>query len=190
MDNKEAIIQATIKLIEENGEHLEEVTVREICKRAGVGLGLVNYHFGNKDKLIEQCIERMINGTVDHFQNIREKTDGFTPFEKLEYLGNMTLDFLFEHYAISKISVLTDMHTPKENDNTNRTYAAYLPLVAACRPDWNESTVNRKTFCLITVMQQMFLRYEIISQTLGIDLRQKENRRSFHTQVLHDILEV
>ena len=97
MDNKEAIIQATIKLIEEKGEHLEEVTVREICKRAGVGLGLVNYHFGNKDKLIEQCIERMINGTVEHFQNIREKTDGFTPFEKLEYLGNMTLDFLFEH---------------------------------------------------------------------------------------------
>ena len=48
MDNKEAIIQATIKLIEEKGEHLEEVTVREICKRAGVGLGLVNYHFGNK----------------------------------------------------------------------------------------------------------------------------------------------
>ena len=106
MDNKEAIIQATIKLIEEKGEHLEEVTVREICKRAGVGLGLVNYHFGNKDKLIKQCIERMINGTVEHFQNIREKTDGFTPFEKLKCLGNMTLDFLFEHYAISKISVL------------------------------------------------------------------------------------
>ena len=168
MDNKEAIIQATIKLIEEKGEHLEEVTVREICKRAGVGLGLVNYYFGNKDKLIEQCIERMINGTVEDFQNIREKTDGLTPFEKLEYLGNMTLDFLFEHYVVSKISVLTDMQCPKENDNTYRTYAAYL----------------------ITVMQQMFLRYEIISQTLGIDLRQKEKRKDFHTKVLHDILEV
>ena len=48
VDNKEAIIQATIKLIEEKGEHLDEVTVREICKRAGVGLGLVNYHFGNR----------------------------------------------------------------------------------------------------------------------------------------------
>ena len=171
MDNKEAIIQAAIKLIEEKGEHLEEVTVREICKRAGVGLGLVNYHFGNKDKLIEQCIERMINGTVEHFHN-------------------MTLDFLFEHYAISKISVLTDMQSPKENDNTYRTYAAYLPLVAACRPDLDEAAIKRKTLYLITVMQQMFLRYEIISQILGIDLRQKENRKNFHTQVLHDILEV
>ena len=114
----------------------------------------------------------------------------FTPFEKLEYLSNMTLDFLFEHYAVSKISILTDMQSPKEGDNTYRTYEAYLPIVAACRPDLDEAAIKRKTLYLITVMQQMFLRYEIISQILGIDLRQKENRKNFHTQVLHDILEV
>lgn len=107
MDNKNAIMRATIELIEENGEHLQDITVRQICKRAGVGLGLVNYHFGNKDKLIELCVEHMINGMIEQFQDIREKTEGFTPFEKLEYLGNMTLDFLFEHYAVSRISVLT-----------------------------------------------------------------------------------
>lgn len=190
MENKEAIIQATIELIEESGEHLEEITVREICKRAGVGLGLVNYHFGNKNKLIEQCVEHMINGTVERFQNIRQKTDRLTSFEKLEYLGNMTLDFLFEHYAISKISVLTDMQTPKDNDNTNRTYTAYLPLVAACRPDLDESSIRRKTFCLITVMQQMFLRYDTVSKLMDIDLTKKENRKAWHTQILHDILEV
>lgn len=190
MDNKETIIQVTIALIEEKGEDLETITVREICKRAKVGLGLVNYHFGNKDKLIELCIERIINGIVERFQSIREKTEGFTPFEKLEYLGNMTLDFLFEHYAISKISVLTDMKNPKPDDNTHRTYAAYLPLVAACRPDWDEHTVKRKTFYLISVMQQTFLRYETTSMILDIDLSQKANRRVWHTQILHDILEV
>ena len=190
MDNKEAIIKATITLIEEKGEHLEEITVRDICKNAGVGLGLVNYHFGSKEKLIEMCVERIINGIVERFQNIQEKTESLSSFEKLEYLGNMTLDFLFEHSAVSRISVLTDMQTPKTNDNTHRTYAAYLPLVAACRPDLDEAAIRRKTLYLITVMQQMFLRYEIISQILGIDLRQKENRRNFHTQVLHDILEV
>ena len=80
MDNKEAIIQATIKLIEEKGEHLEEVTVREICKRAGVGLGLVNYHFGNKDKLIKQCIERMINGNSRAFSEYTRKNRWFYSF--------------------------------------------------------------------------------------------------------------
>lgn len=190
MDNKEAIIQAAIALIEEKGEHLDEITVREICKRANVGLGLVNYHFGNKDKLIEVCVERMVNGIVEQFQSIREKTEGLTPFEKLNYLGNMTLSFLFDHYAVSRISVLTDMQTPKLNDNTHRTYEAYLPLVSACRPDWDEETVKRKTFCLITVMQQVFLRQETISQMLGIDLSIEEVRRKFHIQILHDILEV
>lgn len=190
MDNKETLIQAATTLIEERGEHIEEITVREICKNAGVGLGLVNYHFGSKDKLIEICVERIINGIVEHFQNIREETEDLSPFEKLEYLGNMTLDFLFEHIAISKISVLTDMQTPKANDNTHRTYAAYLPLVAACRPDWDKTTVKRKTFCLITIMQQTFLRHETISKMLGTDLSQKDNRRAFHTQILHDILEV
>ena len=189
MDHKEVILQATIELIEENGEHLEEITVRAICNRAGVGLGLVNYHFGNKDKLMEQCIERMINGIVEDFQNIREKTEGLTPFDKLEYLGNLTLDFLFDHYAVSRISVLTDMQSPKDCDNTTRTYLAFLPLVAACRPDLDEASIRRKTFCLITVMQQMFLRYDTVSKVLGIDLTKKENRKAWHTQILHDILE-
>ena len=190
MDNKEAIIQATIKLIEEKGEHLEEITVRDICKNAGVGLGLVNYHFGSKEKLIEMCVERIINRIVERFQDMQKETETFSSFEKLEYLGNVTLDFLFEHPAVSRISVLTDMQMPKANDNTHRTYAVYLPLVAACRPDWDKITVKRKTFCLITIMQQTFLRYETISKMLDIDLSQRDNRRAFHTQILHDVLEV
>lgn len=190
MDNKETIIQTTIALIEEKGENLDTITVREISKRAGIGLGLVNYHFGNKEKLIELCVERIINRIVEQFQTIQKKTAGFTPFEKLEYLGSMTFDYLFEHYTVSRISILTDLKNPKPDDNTHRTYAAYLPLVAACRPDWDEPTVKRKTYCLISVMQQTFLRYETASAILDLDLSQKENRRAWHNQILRDILEV
>ena len=188
MDSKELLIQVTTELINEKGEHVDEITVREICKRADVGLGLVNYHFGNKERLIEVCVERMVNGIVDSFRSIREKTCGLTPFEKLTYLGNMTLTFLFEHYAISRISILSDMEEPKEDDNTHRTYQAYLPLVSACRPDWDEETVERKTFYLITVMQQAFLRYRVIMQLYGTDLMNGEERRAFHAKILHDIL--
>lgn len=189
-NNKETIIQATIDLINEKGEQMNDITVREICQKANVGLGLVNYHFGNKDKLIELCVERIVNGIVDTFRSIREKTEGLTPFEKLDYLGNMTLTFLFEHYAVSKTSILTDMNMPKENDNTHRTYFAYLPLVSACRPDWDKATLERRTFYLITVMQQSFLRHKVILQLYGIDLTNPEERRAFHMEILHDILGV
>lgn len=33
MDSKESIIRETIGLIEEKGERLEEITIREICKK-------------------------------------------------------------------------------------------------------------------------------------------------------------
>ena len=190
MDSKETIIQATIELINEKGDRLNEITVREICKKSGVGLGLVNYHFGNKEKLIEVCTERIINGIVEQFQNMQEKTQELTPFEKLEYLGNITLNYLFEHEAVSRVSILTDMQTPKEKDNTNRTYAAYLPLISACRPDWSKETVQRKTFCLITIMQQIFLRHKAVSSILGVDLNSEKDRKELHAHILHDILGV
>ena len=190
MNSKEALIRATIALIEEKGEDVGAITVREICKRADVGLGLVNYHFGNKDKLIEVCVERIINGIVEQFRHIREEAENLTPFAKLEYLGNMTLDFLFEHHTVSRISILTDMQNPQPKDNTHRTYTAYLPLVAACRPDWDEQTVRRKTCCLVAIMQQVFMRHEAVFEVTKMDLRQKENRRAWHTQILQDILEI
>ena len=188
MDAKEAIIQAAIDLINEKGEEMNTITVREICRKANVGLGLVNYHFGNKDRLIEFCVERMVCDFVYIFRSIQEKTAQFSAFERLEYLGNMTFTFLFEHFAVSRTSILSDMCTPKEDDNTYKTYLAYLPLVSACRPDWDEETLERKTLCLISVMQQSFLRHDVIRQLHGIDLTVPEERKAYHRSILHDIL--
>ncbi|HBI60557.1 MAG TPA: hypothetical protein DDY31_05010 [Lachnospiraceae bacterium] len=190
MDNKEIIIQATIDLINEKGEEINSITVREICKKANVGLGLVNYYFGNKDNLIELCVERIVNAIVDKFCSIRKEAEKLSAFEKLDYLGNMTFTFLFEHYAVSKISILSDMRMPKDDDNTHRTYLAYLPLMSACRPDWDKETLERKTLCLISIMQQSFLRYKVIMQLYGIDLTVPEERKTFHSAILHDILEM
>ena len=163
MDSKEAIMQATIALINENGKCIDDITVREICKKADVGLGLINYHFGSKENLIKQCVERIINGIVDEFRSIEEKTIGLTPFDKLDYLGNLTLTYLFDHYAVAKISILGDLGAPKEDD---------------------------KTFNLIAVLQQSFLRHNVIYKLYGIDLTDKGQRRRFHSKILHDILEI
>lgn len=190
MDSKEAIMHSTIALINQRGEQLHTITVREICEKAGVGLGLVNYHFGNKAHLIEQCVERMVNGIVERFRQMQDSVAGLTPFEALDTLGNLTLTFLFEHYAMSKISILADQRSPRSDDNTHRTFSAFLPLVSACRPDWDPATLARKTFHLITVMQQSFLRHRVIWEHCGTDLTNPSERSAFHRQMLHDILGV
>ena len=58
---KEAIIKATTELIEENKGEAKAVTARAIAERSGIALGLINYHFKSKDKLIEMCVQRIVN---------------------------------------------------------------------------------------------------------------------------------
>lgn len=188
MDSKERIIEVTTELIREKGDRLHEITVREICRRADVGVGLVNYYFASKDHLIETCVERIVNGIVDVFRTMEAATRQMAPFERLEMLGRRTFTFLFEHCALSRISILGDMRSPRVDDNTHRTYAAYLPLVAACRPDWDEKTAQRRTFDLIAAMQQAFLRADVIREQTGVDLVKEADRNAFHTRVLRDLL--
>ena len=54
---KEELIAITTALIKENNGDVEKVTIRDIASRSGVSVGLINYHFGDKDKLITECVQ-------------------------------------------------------------------------------------------------------------------------------------
>lgn len=50
-DARRSILDATKALVSERAD-LDAITVRQIAQRAGVGTGLVNYHFSSKDNLL------------------------------------------------------------------------------------------------------------------------------------------
>ncbi len=51
-DAEERLLKAGKELLEEAGFH--SLSVRAVAQRAGVNIGLVNYHFGNKEKFVQQ----------------------------------------------------------------------------------------------------------------------------------------
>lgn len=55
---KENILNTTLELITTEG--LENVTLRKIAASANVNLALINYHFGSKDKLVNEALKRLI----------------------------------------------------------------------------------------------------------------------------------
>jgi AcrR family transcriptional regulator len=55
LNPKDRILQATLALIGEEPDP-DAITVRQIAERAGVGTGLINYHFGSKEALLSEAI--------------------------------------------------------------------------------------------------------------------------------------
>lgn len=178
METKQRLLEAATALIEENGGDPERVTARAVCERAGAGLGLINYYFGSKKKLLDDCVAQIIQDIVTRFVKLRDDFSG-PPFRKLEMLVQMVFSFLLEHPAISRLSILSDMQAPGPDTNTFRTWRAVVPLVRACRPDLTEGACREITWDLICLLQQSFLQADTLKTLLDVDLYDEEDRTRY-----------
>ena len=65
-DARQSIIDTT-KIILEEVDDIEKITVRQIAERAGVGIGLINYHFKSKDNLLSIAIGDVMSKIIWRF---------------------------------------------------------------------------------------------------------------------------
>ena len=79
---KEKIIKTTIEMLEKSNGEIDNITIRGIAQTVGVGTGLINYHFGTKDHLIELCVQRIIQNVISVFKpQISFSSASLLPFE-------------------------------------------------------------------------------------------------------------
>lgn len=83
-DAKQSIINAAKSILNELND-VEKITVRQIAERAGVGTGLINYHFKSKDNLLSIAIGDIMSDTIAGFTrgNIHKDLD---PIAKLKVM--------------------------------------------------------------------------------------------------------
>ncbi|GAP16067.1 transcriptional regulator [Longilinea arvoryzae] len=189
-DRKNEIIQATIRLIQDKGSHPDAITVREICKEAGVGVGIINYYFESKDNLIAQCVQQIIGNVIAHFGEVLAPWPTTSAMGRLKYAANATVTFLYGNENISRISILSDLRNGRAGDNTEQTIAAYLPLVeAVCRERQSQRDAKQATVTMCMVLQGAFLRTERIQAELGIDMRNPEERKRYVDGLIDGLFE-
>ena len=159
MTVKEKLIAVTTELIQEKKGNLNNITIREIAKRAKTGVGLINYHFQSKENLVDICVQRIISGVITGTKPDMEK---LSPMEKLKTSVKIPIDFLMENPDISKISILGDFTQGQENDNTFKTLTKYYHHASGV----DSSKDNFfKTVFLIHGLQGIFLRWELYKDT-------------------------
>ena len=176
---KETIINVTTELIETSGGDVNQITSRRIAERAGVGLGLINYHFGSKENLITICVQRIINQVVMCFspdQRDYSEKDGLADRERLADWAKQVYDFLFGNRAISYVSILGDMQNYQEKSNSVYTQKGFSQAI---RSDMDEDTKRMVAFMLTSAMQTAFLAGEASKKILGYDLTVKQQRDAY-----------
>lgn len=183
---KELIMNATIHMIREYGD-VSKITIRDICNKANVGVGLVNYHFQTKENLINQCVQKIIGNIISGFDTLEESLN-LSPYEKLKYLLKLNIKFLVENPGISKVSILADLISGNEHDNSIQTRDAYLRLLRKIYGDKkSEEELKSLLYITISTLQISFLRMNVIKKTDGIDFLMEEQRDKFWDMVIDRI---
>lgn len=179
---REKIIEQTIALINENDGNTGKITIRKIAERSEVGIGLINHYFDSKDKLIENCVQRIINGVIYSFRP--ELCKSSNPSDIMKCVVKQVIDFLMENPQISRISILGDLANPKELDNTMCSVLGLAGSYTGGKPEKNDIS---DSFMVLAILQEAFLRKDVQKNRLGIDFYDKVQRDAFIDNIVDKI---
>ncbi len=170
---KNHIIEVTTELIEQHNGNIKDITARMIATKANVGLGLINYHFGSKEKLITECVQRIIEKVVTEFQMTEQYE---TDKERLTACATYVFNFLFEHSAISRVSILGDFQNYTGNCNSVLTQQGFS---LSLKNGISNKDKSMFVFILTAAMQVAFLGSETVKKLLGYDFTKAEDRAAY-----------
>lgn len=187
---KQELIDITISIINENHGDVNKVTIRDITSRSGVSVGLINYHFGNKDNLIAECVQKIITKVVMEFKPDMMVGKELPPFEaakaRLIDSAGKVFDFFFQYPSISRISILND-HSHFTND-TNSYYSikGFSSIIGDAIK--NQAKKELIAFTLASAMQVTFLKAFEDKIFLTYDFSKEEDRKRYISDLVNTLM--
>lgn len=188
-DIKNELIEQTIQLVDQAEGDVERVTVREIAAAAGVGVGLINYHFGSKEALLHCCAQRVVQKQTEKLeQSAREMPEG-PAWDRLEGLVRRYCNLLIERPGLVRMALLDDLRRGDfADDSIDDTMALFLPVVeAALGGDAAEDDSRMVTHILVHSLQAGFLRSASVRVRIGLDFYDEGQRERFIQLLLRQI---
>lgn len=172
---KERIIQATIELIKKHGD-TTKITVRDIAASAGVGIGLINYHFQTKDNLVNLCTLELIRYSIEQLGSIGQDTD-VAPIDQMKTLGKGITAFMVMNQGVSRISITRDFVSPGAADNSVQVIKMLAPIARKILGDGKTDLELRLLLhMLVSSIETAFLRKNVLKESFGIDIEDTEQR--------------
>ena len=187
---KEKLIEVTIGLINEHGGDVDKVTIREICAASGVSVGLINYHFGNKNNLITICTQKIISQVITAFKPDMNVGKGLDKFDagkaRLKLAASQVFYFLFTNPSISKISIMNDYLNYGNDTNSWAAIDGFSKIMGDAIP--SKEKREKIAFYLVNSMQVAFLKSLTQSEFLGYDFSKSLDRKRYIEDLIDTLM--
>lgn len=154
-NSKEKILSAATKLFAQKG--FNAVSIREICKDAGVNICMISYYFGGKGELYQAIMDNLIERQTKYARTFMDfdKDPKTLPKDELIELLLLVLDKFIDFFYADVSSDLIILML-KEQQNTN--FIANAPalnyfrklIAAIINKDENDRLTIYKTLFLIS----------------------------------------
>jgi AcrR family transcriptional regulator len=134
-DLRNALVEAAAGLIVEKG--IENVSLREVARKAGVSHAAPYHHFSNKAGLLAAVAEEGFSRFNGYQERAFQKTRTKAPLERLKALGHAYVKFAFTHPSFFRIMFRYDISDPRK-----------YPLLTALSKKTFDRLLNTVTECL------------------------------------------
>jgi AcrR family transcriptional regulator len=167
--------EARVRILESAWDILQEkkdanaVTVREVAARAEVGIGLINYHFDSKDKMLMEAAGNAMEIAAMKWEEF-EKENTLDPKEGLFQMLTQLSDMGSEHEYLIKMAAKLELI-----DGEIGTPLFILPYVKRIT-GFEDTQAKLAAFVLITAIQSAVLRIDAFGQYTGYNIKNKNDR--------------
>lgn len=160
---KEQLIQAAIKLLNE-GFDPENLSVRQIADEAGMTFGLINYHFGTKEYLIQQACLRIIDSKANEVKHFLLQSDS-DPTERLRLFMKLIANSVMTHQSVMKVLIKQELM-----EGQFETINYIFPILKEIFPDaTSENELKLLAFQLVIPLQYAFIRSEQVNKLFSFN---------------------
>jgi AcrR family transcriptional regulator len=165
---KGKIMEAVQDLLSE-GCPIEDITVRKIAQRAGVGIGTVSYHFHSKDKLVYEVIAKQM---ADLAGGLSSGEGAGTSLERLRRFFYQTADMALQHSELFRAQLSYDI----VNGDMSICYFITPLLKEHFGSSKSELEIKLMALEMIAALQMILLKMEDFQRYTGIIIRDTRQR--------------
>jgi AcrR family transcriptional regulator len=178
--SKQKMVEVTIQFICQ-GKKPSEITVADITEKAGVGNGMVNYHFQSKDNLMRAAVKKVMECAKKTLSDKVKAYETESSKERMAIILKEALDVVAQNPEICKIAILDHL----ENDNGASRLLGGVEVFEDCLrelcADQKEQTTQTcqmwtKHYIITSFLNYIFLKAEAIKKETGFDFYDKIQR--------------